>query len=221
VIAQSKGADRTAMLNDPMTSVQASVKTGDLLPHDAAVLALGEKRAEREERKLDISERTTLSRERQADMRDATQRYIADLRHQDSTKRLDALIAKTGAGKDKDGIKDALNFIDGARKELANDAQNTRQLMQAELKDVLDPDEQKRIKSDYADKLAAIERKRTQVEKDFSALRSKVGLPAVEPEPAPKPTPTLPELPKGAKQIGTSGGKPVYETPDGKRFIAK
>lgn len=25
-------------------------------------------------------------------------------------------------------------------------------------------------------------------------------------------------LPKGAKQIGTSGGKPVYETPDGKRF---
>jgi hypothetical protein len=28
-------------------------------------------------------------------------------------------------------------------------------------------------------------------------------------------------LPAGAKQIGTSGGKPVYETPDGKRFIAK
>lgn len=26
-------------------------------------------------------------------------------------------------------------------------------------------------------------------------------------------------LPAGAKQIGTSGGKPVYQTPDGKRFI--
>lgn len=26
-------------------------------------------------------------------------------------------------------------------------------------------------------------------------------------------------LPPGAKQIGTSGGKPVYETPDGKRFL--
>lgn len=27
------------------------------------------------------------------------------------------------------------------------------------------------------------------------------------------------ELPAGSRQIGTSGGKPVYETPDGKRFI--
>ena len=28
-------------------------------------------------------------------------------------------------------------------------------------------------------------------------------------------------LPAGAKQIGTSGGKPVYQTPDGKRFIGE
>jgi hypothetical protein len=32
-------------------------------------------------------------------------------------------------------------------------------------------------------------------------------------------TPRLPTLPPGARQIGTSGGKPVFETPDGKRFI--
>ncbi|MDH4235622.1 MAG: hypothetical protein OEW25_01995 [Nitrospira sp.] len=31
--------------------------------------------------------------------------------------------------------------------------------------------------------------------------------------------PTLKSLPKGAKQIGTSGGKPVFQTPDGKKFI--
>lgn len=31
--------------------------------------------------------------------------------------------------------------------------------------------------------------------------------------------PTLKGLPPGAKQIGTSKGKPVYQTPDGKRFI--
>lgn len=30
---------------------------------------------------------------------------------------------------------------------------------------------------------------------------------------------TTKALPAGAKQVGTSGGKPVYETPDGKRFI--
>jgi hypothetical protein len=38
---------------------------------------------------------------------------------------------------------------------------------------------------------------------------------------APKPESATAGLPKGAKQIGTSGGKPVYETPDGKRFIQK
>lgn len=29
----------------------------------------------------------------------------------------------------------------------------------------------------------------------------------------------LTELPQGAQQIGTSGGKPVYQTPDGKKFV--
>jgi len=33
------------------------------------------------------------------------------------------------------------------------------------------------------------------------------------------PTSAPPDLPKGAKQIGTSGGKPVYELPDGRRVI--
>ena len=36
-----------------------------------------------------------------------------------------------------------------------------------------------------------------------------------------KPSAPINKLPSGAKQIGTSGGKPVYETPDGKRFIGK
>lgn len=31
--------------------------------------------------------------------------------------------------------------------------------------------------------------------------------------------PSVSGLPAGAKQIGTSGGKPVYQTPDGKKFI--
>ena len=37
---------------------------------------------------------------------------------------------------------------------------------------------------------------------------------------APAPA-AAPVMPAGARQIGTSGGKPVYETPDGKRFIQK
>lgn len=35
------------------------------------------------------------------------------------------------------------------------------------------------------------------------------------------PSPALDSLPQGAKQIGTSGGKPVYQTPDGKHFMAQ
>jgi hypothetical protein len=190
VISQAKGTDRTAMMNDPMTSVQASVKTGDLLPHDAAVLALGEKRADREERKMDISERTTLSRERQADMRDATQRYIADLRHQDSQARLDALIAKTGAKGEGDGVKQALSFIGEARKELTAERTSLRQLMTSEMKDVLDPDERKQIQDKYEPKLKALDAAAVQINKDFNVLRGKVGLPNSDPEPTPAPKPT-------------------------------
>lgn len=38
-------------------------------------------------------------------------------------------------------------------------------------------------------------------------------------QPKAKTSSSLPALPAGAKQIGTSGGKPVFETLDGKRFI--
>lgn len=58
-------------------------------------------------------------------------------------------------------------------------------------------------------------------------LADKSGKGADQPPPSPgaAPAPQNPKpkaitsLPPGAKQIGTSGGKPVYQTPDGKRFI--
>lgn len=39
------------------------------------------------------------------------------------------------------------------------------------------------------------------------------------PKPAATAKAAVPSLPAGAKKIGTSGGKPVYQTPDGKKFI--
>lgn len=38
---------------------------------------------------------------------------------------------------------------------------------------------------------------------------------------APKPAAPVSQLPPGSKQIGTSGGKPVYQTPDGQKFLGK
>lgn len=37
--------------------------------------------------------------------------------------------------------------------------------------------------------------------------------------PTPAPRQSIPTLPTGSKQIGTSGGRPVYQTPDGRKFI--
>lgn len=42
---------------------------------------------------------------------------------------------------------------------------------------------------------------------------------APAPAPAPTAAPRIDALPAGAKQVGTSKGRPVYETPDGKRYI--
>jgi hypothetical protein len=213
VVDQSLALDKGKIAADPETRISAAISTGDIDPTKAATI-------HRDDRRLDASEKATAAKERQAEMRDATQRYIADLRHADSQKRLDVLIAKTGAG--KDGVREALSFVDGVRKELTSESQNLRQLMQAELKDELDPDVRKRVQEEYKPKFADIERKRAQIDQDYNALRGRVGLPERAAEPTkPEQPKALPALPKGAKQIGTSGGKPVYETPDGKRFIAK
>lgn len=37
--------------------------------------------------------------------------------------------------------------------------------------------------------------------------------------PAPAPAAPLASLPQGSKQIGTSGGKPVYQAPDGSKYV--
>jgi hypothetical protein len=183
-VDQSLGRDRKALADDPETKIKASIATGDIAPEKAATI-------HREDRRLDATERATAAKERAAEMRDATQRYIADLKHEDSQKRLDVLIAKIGAKDGKDGTTEALKFIDGARKELANDEHSLRSLYQAELNadKFMEPAEKARIKAEYEPKFAAIQRKRTQVEKDFAALRGKVGLPASEPEPTPAPKP--------------------------------
>lgn len=213
-VDQSLTLDREEIASDPETRIKAAAATGDLSLKDQATL-------HRDDRRLEAAERKTAAAERTAEMRDATQRYIAELRDKQQSARLEALIAKTG--KDKDGTREALSFLDGARKELSSEEQTLRQLFQAELRqaDKYDPEAQKAIKDQYEPKLAEIARRRKEIQSDYDAIRTRVGLPertAAKPEPT-KPTAAVPSLPHGAKKIGTSGGKAVYETPDGKRFI--
>lgn len=213
-VDESLSRDRSQIAEDPETRIRAAAATGDLSLKDQATL-------HREERRLDASERKTAASERTAEMRDATQRYIAELRDKQQGARLEALIRKTGS--DNNGTREALSFLEGARKELSSEEQTLRQLYQAELRqaDKYDPEAQAAIKAQYEPKLVEIAKRRKEIQSDYDAVRTRVGLPErapAKPEPT-KPTAAVPSLPAGAKKIGTSGGKAVYETPDGKRFI--
>jgi hypothetical protein len=213
-VEQSLAADKAALIGDPRTRERAAISTGDISPEKAATI-------DRDERRLAESARATDSKERQAEKRDETQRYIAEMREATAQKRIEALIARTGAG--KDGTREALAFLDGVRKDLASEAANLKAMYQADIKDV-SSSKREAIKKEYEPKFADIEAKRKKIEQDFDALREKVGLPkAAAPAPEKKPEAAKPaaisSLPAGAKKIGTSGGKTVYQTPDGKKYI--
>lgn len=148
---------------------QAAINTGYISPKDAATI-------ERDERRLDATERATAQRETAAAMRDETQRYIAELREKTAQQRIEALIRKSEGG-GKDGTREALSFLDGARKELQSEETILRQMLKTEMENK-GPTEQKRIKAEYEPKLSAIAEKRRQIEQDFDSVRERVGLPA-------------------------------------------
>lgn len=186
-VDQSMEIDKKKIASDPETRIQAAISTGDIAPKDAATI-------NRDERRLDATEKATAARERQADQRDATQRYIAELRDTQQSKRLEALIAKSG--KDKDGTKEALSFLDGARKELTSEENNLKSLYQAELKEARFPEDRAQVKSGYEPRLAGVRQKREQLEADYMALRARVGLPpALGSGPAAAPAGTAPAQP--------------------------
>ena len=195
----------TGLINAPATTrkrttdeaVQAAIDRARLQDPEAYAAyesAIG--RPAREERKLDqieekneaaakAREASEARKSEDAKRRDATDRYIADLRHADA-----ALIAAQGKG--KDGIKEALAFIDGLRKDLNAKATQLRQLYKTELgsgSTAALPKEKAAIVAKYEPQIAAIEEKHRALEADYDTLRKQVGLPAREPKPAPAPAP--------------------------------
>jgi hypothetical protein len=155
-------------------------------------------------------------RNNRADARVQAQMDMAD-------KRLEYLLAsleKRGAG---NPTKEALAFLDGSRKEVAEQAQSLKAQYQAELKAALLPDDKARITAEYKPKFDDVDRRRKMIESDYASMRERVGLPPLgdspAPAPAPRPSAAPPGLPPGARQIGTSGGKPVFQLPDGSQII--
>lgn len=134
--------------------------------------------------------------------------------------RVEAATARAG------GSKEVLGYIDGRRKELDSDADNIRRTMDSELKAEPSPKKKALIQEKYAPDLKRISEKRASLDADYDFLREGLGLPrnksaAAEPSQGTQPKSMLEALPPGAVQVGTSGGKPVYQTPDGKKYIGK
>jgi hypothetical protein len=192
---------------------KAAIQTGDISPEKAATIL----------QKDDALLYRTLyeqmkeeGRNNRADARVQAQMDMAD-------KRLEYLLAsleKRGAG---NPTKEALAFLDGSRKEVAEQAQSLKSQYQAELKAALLPDDKARITAEYKPKFEDVDRRRKMIESDYASMRERVGLPPIGDSPAPapasRPTAAPPGLPPGARQIGTSGGKPVFQLPDGSQII--
>lgn len=176
-------ANTRAMQEDPEAYAEYESRIGKPLREERKLDAI-EAKNEAAAKARDASE---TRKSEDAKRKDATDRYIADLRSKDTNKRLDALIQAQGNG--KDGTKEAMSFIDNARKELANDAATLKSMYATDIKDATNPKQRDKLKAEYEPKFAAIEEKRRVLEADFDSLRSKVGLPAREAKPAPTPAP--------------------------------
>jgi len=183
-VDQSLALDKKGLIGDPATRRQAAISTGDISPKDAATMADSERR-------LDSADARTTANEKIAAMRDATARYKADLkegadirRDETANKRLEALVKGTG------GTKEALSFVDGARKDIASEASQIKGLYQAELMGVFSAEKRAVIEAKYRPQFDAIEAKRRQLDSDFDSLRSRIDLPPA----------------------GTSSGKPTGPT---------
>lgn len=210
-------------------SAATSIARQEDLPALAAYeTAIG--KSEREDRRIDVTEAaadarlkateaTTAQREREAARRDETNRYIADQRDRTAQQRIEALVERLGSK----GENGALQWLDGSRKMLAEEAQRLQQHYATSVNGAT-PTRKAALDAEYKPKFEAIEKKRALIDADFDALRERIGLPArtatpaaqppgpaAAPKPAASATSALP-LPKVKDQLVS--GK-VYQTSRG------
>lgn len=171
---------RDALRNDNETKFQASINTGDTSQKDAQVLLDSKRR-------IDNAEKSQENAVKNAEMRDATERYKAQLkeeadkrRDETANKRIEMLFRSTQS-KDKGNEKELLQFLGETRKSLQSEAGRLTDLMNSEIAaNKLDPEAVKKIQADYKPKLDQLEIQQKNLTKDFNYARQKIGLPAAE-----------------------------------------
>ena len=185
-----------------------AIQTGDIDPKTAATLT----------QKDDALLYKTLFEQAKEDGRNSRADARIAAQQESSDKRLAYLFAALEKRGDKkagtDTAKEALQFLEGSRKEIASEAQNLRQLYQADIKDK-SRSEVARIEAEYKPKFAEIERKRSEIEEDYGHVRERVGLPArnrtATPTAAPPP-PGPAAAPKPAASAPAAAGRKVGDT---------
>jgi len=185
--AEAEGKTRTISNDEAVKIALNKLKVSDPEAYAAYEMTIG--KSDREDKRLEIAGKNAELKDARdraiADQRDATSRYIADLRSADSDKRLDVLISKMGGG--QAGTKEALTFIDGQRKEVAAESAELRQRQKQEIDMGQDP---AKVLENYSPQFKSLQSKREQIDADFNALRSKVGLPSAnQPGRSPKADP--------------------------------
>jgi hypothetical protein len=218
-VDQSLALDKQQVKADPKTRTDAAIATGDISPDKAATI-------ERDDRRLDAAEKANALKERLEMLREEGRNARAERTAELQDKRLSVMLELgekrlEAAGKKADGAattKEVLSFLDGSRKELQSDAQNLRQLYQAELKDA-SPSKRKEIESSYQPKFAEVERKRALIEQDYNAVRAKVGLAPRADSAEAKPAATPPAA--NATKQGASAPKADAKPAAGARKVGE
>lgn len=119
------------------------------------------------------------------------QRIAEEGRDRRADARLDAMLAKASKASGGDGVKETLSFLEGSRKLIAEEALRLNQVYTAQIKDA-SPKERRVIDADFEVKRAEIAKRYRQVDGDFAALRTRLGLSAL-PTPDPVPSTVTPD----------------------------
>ncbi len=170
---------RQSLAKNPDTMFQAAINTGDISAREAQGLIDSKRR-------LDLSESQQQSANANAAMRDATERYKADLKAKsdeakDATanKRIETLFLKMQGGGGSD--KEVMGFLRETRMSLNDESKRLTDMMKADLKDAeYDPDAAAKVKAQYKPKFDELEKQQKRNAADLDVVRTKFGLPKEE-----------------------------------------
>lgn len=232
-LTATRTEERNALLDDPKLRTRAAIATGDIAPKDAAQLTMKddaalwkllwekEKEDRRDSRFSEQQDRIDARQSKQlAAQFDLLDRRLAKMGEKDTA----AAVQSTHT--DGNGYLIAV-MRDGSTRRMTDPEGNpvTSQSFEQRVDRMVtslrkDGGSQFRKMTDE-DLRNHVRKTLVQADGVTKPASQPPAAPAAAPSAAPRAASPVTSLPPGSRQVGTSNGKPVYETPDGKRFIGQ